>query len=66
MNKMLPPKMSIKEKAANAFDSTYRFELGVLNRAERRTVKGRLIEANARIKALEAMNKILLEEQPNE
>ena len=58
MRQMMP---SIREQAGDAYLRAYNEIAGHLNRAERRTAKGKLIEAKARIAALEAENKVLRE-----
>lgn len=58
MRKMMP---SIREQAGDAYLMAYNEIAGHLNRAERRTAKGKLIDAKAKIAALEAENKVLRE-----
>lgn len=56
MKKMMP---DIHQKADDAYFRAYSDIAGHLNRAERRTDKGKLIDAKAKIAALEAENKVL-------
>lgn len=58
MRKMMP---SIRQQADDAYFRAYSDIAGHLNRAERRTAKGKLIDAKAKIASLEAENKVLRE-----
>ena len=60
---MRMPEPTVRERAERASLEAYNAVLLGLNRAQRRTAKGRLIEAKARIAALEAENKVLREAQ---
>lgn len=53
------PKSSRSELANDAYESTYREAVGLLNRAERRTARGRQLVAEAHAKALLAKIEIL-------
>jgi hypothetical protein len=63
---MLTPEQSIEEQADNAYFHAYNQIAGGMNRKERRTAHGKLIEANARIAALEAENAVLRQHKDDE
>lgn len=61
---MMPIRLpSLEQQSEEAYNRTYHECAGHLNRKDRRTVKGRLIVAEAEIKALRA--KIAVLEQEN-
>lgn len=65
---MRSPVMSNREHVAAAYTDTYHDLVGGLNRAERRTVQGRLLVEQAKVAALQAQLDVLqmLAEFPDE
>ena len=51
---MNPMQRPVKERADDEYSRVYLNEAGNLNRAERRTARGRQLVAEARVKALQA------------
>ena len=59
---MKMPELPLVERANNVYCGAYNEIVGGLNRAERRTTKGKLLVAEAEIAALKAQNEFLKEQ----
>ncbi len=59
---MRMPEMPLRERANEIYDRTYHNEVGVLNRKQRRTVRGRMLVVEAENKALRAKLEFLEQE----